>query len=200
MLTWCVLCAVRGICARRRNGGGESALPGRNLAWQPILRSCLQSGTVPSSWCLPAHSSLVCSILLQCCGPRIRDPVPSWPPDPGSRSRMNNPDHISESLETIFWVKILNFFDADPGWKKFESRMENIRIGDKHPGSSTLIGCCCFCWLVSRRPCVETSVRSCGLSSSYPCACCQGQMTSHLNRRLLIFLLNSFSILYRICY
>jgi hypothetical protein len=24
-------------------------------------------------------------------------------------------DHISESLETIFWVKILKFFDADPG-------------------------------------------------------------------------------------
>jgi hypothetical protein len=28
---------------------------------------------------------------------------------------MNNPDHISESLETIVWVKILKFFDADPG-------------------------------------------------------------------------------------
>ncbi len=28
---------------------------------------------------------------------------------------MNNRDHISESLETIFWVKILKFFDADPG-------------------------------------------------------------------------------------
>jgi hypothetical protein len=37
---------------------------------------------------------------------------------------MSNPDHISESLETIFWVKILKFFDpenADPGWKKFGS-------------------------------------------------------------------------------
>jgi hypothetical protein len=42
---------------------------------------------------------------------------------------MNIPEHISESLETIFWVKILKFFDADPdpeifltrdpGWKKF---------------------------------------------------------------------------------
>jgi hypothetical protein len=29
-------------------------------------------------------------------------------------SRMNNSDYISESLETIFWVKILKFFDADP--------------------------------------------------------------------------------------
>jgi len=50
---------------------------------------------------------------------------------------MNIPDHISESLETIFWGKIpvpvLKFFDADaaqglglfqirdPGWKKFGS-------------------------------------------------------------------------------
>ena len=34
-------------------------------------------------------------------------------PDPGSGSRMNIPGHISESLETIFWVKILKFFDAD---------------------------------------------------------------------------------------
>jgi hypothetical protein len=46
---------------------------------------------------------------------------------------MNNPDHISESLETIFWVKILKFSlmrirdgkYSDPG-----SRMENIRIRD----------------------------------------------------------------------
>jgi hypothetical protein len=30
-------------------------------------------------------------------------------------SGINNPDHISESLETIFWVKILKFFDVDPG-------------------------------------------------------------------------------------
>jgi hypothetical protein len=34
---------------------------------------------------------------------------------------MNIPDHISESLETIFWVKLLKFFGADPGWKKFGS-------------------------------------------------------------------------------
>jgi hypothetical protein len=38
----------------------------------------------------------------------------------GSRSGsgMNSPDHNSESSETIFWVIILKFFDADPGWKK----------------------------------------------------------------------------------
>jgi hypothetical protein len=39
---------------------------------------------------------------------------------------MNNPDHI-------FWVKILKFFDADPG-----SGLEKIRIRDKHTGSVTL--------------------------------------------------------------
>jgi hypothetical protein len=47
-----------------------------------------------------------------------------------SGSGMSNPDHISASLETIFGVIILKFFDADPdpgsgifmtldpGWKK----------------------------------------------------------------------------------
>jgi hypothetical protein len=43
----------------------------------------------------------------------------------GSGSEMNNADHISESLETIFWVIILKFFDADPG-----SGAEKIRIRD----------------------------------------------------------------------
>jgi hypothetical protein len=63
-----------------------------------------------------------------------------------SGSGMNNPDHISGSLETIFWVKILKFFNEDPGWKKFRSGIRDkknsdpgsgikkIRIRDKHPG------------------------------------------------------------------
>ncbi len=51
----------------------------------------------------------------------------------GSGSGMNNPEHISESLETIFWVKILKFFDANPEWKKFGSGMEKIQIRVKHP-------------------------------------------------------------------
>ncbi len=61
-------------------------------------------------------------------------------PDPGSGafltpgSGKNNPDHISESLETIFWVKLLKFFDADPGYG-----MEKNWIRDKHPGSATLL-------------------------------------------------------------
>jgi hypothetical protein len=83
---------------------------------------------------------------------RIRDPVPFWPLDPGSGmskksgfgSGMNYPDHISESLETMLWVKILIFSDADPesfwpwiwnpGWKKF-----GYGIRDKHPGSAKLL-------------------------------------------------------------
>jgi hypothetical protein len=51
---------------------------------------------------------------------------------------MNKPDHISGSLGTIFYVKILKFFDADPG-----SGMEKIRIRDRGckkfgSGSATL--------------------------------------------------------------
>jgi hypothetical protein len=46
---------------------------------------------------------------------------------------MNNPDQISESLETVFWVKILKLFDANPG-----SGMEKIWFRDKYPVSATL--------------------------------------------------------------
>jgi hypothetical protein len=65
---------------------------------------------------------------------------------------MNNPDHISESLKIIFWVKTYKIFDADPGQKNFVSRIRDgkisdpvwkkfgSRIQDKHPGSATL--CC----------------------------------------------------------
>jgi hypothetical protein len=51
---------------------------------------------------------------------RIRDPdpVPFWILDPDKKSRsgsgMNIPDNISESLDTIFWFKNNQFFDADP--------------------------------------------------------------------------------------
>jgi hypothetical protein len=48
-------------------------------------------------------------------------------------SGMKSPDHISGSLETIFRIKILKFFDADPG-----SGMEKSLIRDKHPGSAIL--------------------------------------------------------------
>jgi hypothetical protein len=66
-------------------------------------------------------------------GPGIRCLFEPWIRD-GEKSRSGSgryfPDHISESLETIFWVKILKFFDADldpvwipdPGWKKIRIR------------------------------------------------------------------------------
>jgi hypothetical protein len=54
----------------------------------------------------------------------------------GSGSGINSPDYISESLETIFWVKHLNSLMRirDPGWKKIGSV-----IRDKHPESATLL-------------------------------------------------------------
>jgi hypothetical protein len=79
--------------------------------------------------------------LIQCCGsgsvirclfdPWIRDPgwVKNLDSDPGSG--MNNPDLISERLETIFWIKILQFFDADPGWKNSDpGQTSRIRSTD----------------------------------------------------------------------
>jgi hypothetical protein len=51
---------------------------------------------------------------------RIRDPVPFLPLDPGSgmgkksRSRIIFPESLL-GLETILWVKVIKFFDADPG-------------------------------------------------------------------------------------
>jgi hypothetical protein len=69
--------------------------------------------------------------------------------DPGSGSGMNIPDHISESLESIFRVKTLKFFDVDadpdPGsGNLFDPGsgiryMEKIRIEEKHLGFTMLI-------------------------------------------------------------
>jgi hypothetical protein len=55
-------------------------------------------------------------------------------------SWLNNPDHISESLETVFWVKKLKFFDADPEWKKSRirdpvlARSQDVLPTPKHRG------------------------------------------------------------------
>jgi hypothetical protein len=58
---------------------------------------------------------------------------------------MNIPDHISENIETIFWVKILKFFDADPGSGIFLTLDPGpwlikivSGIWDKHPEYATL--------------------------------------------------------------
>jgi hypothetical protein len=68
----------------------------------------------------------------------------------------NNPDHISENLETIFWAKMLNFFDADPesGTEKFVS---GINIPDPHTG-------------ICRVP-LDRSLAICGLGLAR-CRCC----------------------------
>jgi hypothetical protein len=55
----------------------------------------------------------------------------------GSGSGINNPDHISESKETVLWVKMLKLIDVDLG-----SGMEKIRILDPWmniPDPQTLI-------------------------------------------------------------
>jgi hypothetical protein len=64
---------------------------------------------------------------------RVADPgwVKSKEPDAGSG--INNPDHISYSLETIiFGVKLLKFFDADlgSGMEKFESGIRDRKKSD----------------------------------------------------------------------
>ncbi len=80
----------------------------------------------------------------------IRDPVPCLPPDPewvknkdpdpGSGSRDENPGPYSESLETIFWVKILKFFDADAdlgSGNVFDPGSSSQDEKNSYPGSGT---------------------------------------------------------------
>jgi hypothetical protein len=52
-----------------------------------------------------------------------------------SGSGINIPDHFSEILGTVFGLKILKFFDADPG---SGSCQPGIRVEKVHPGSVTL--------------------------------------------------------------
>jgi hypothetical protein len=67
---------------------------------------------------------------------------------------MNNPDHISESLEKFVVVKIINLMrirdgkNSDPGWKNSDPGSENWDPGwkkfgsgirDKRRGSATLV-------------------------------------------------------------
>jgi hypothetical protein len=61
---------------------------------------------------------------------RIKIRNPEWvkKQDPDPTTRIIFP----RAWKQIFWVKIpvLKLFDADPGWKKIGSGMENIRIRD----------------------------------------------------------------------
>jgi hypothetical protein len=56
---------------------------------------------------------------------RIRDPVSFGPRDPGW-VKNQDPDHISVSLNNNFFVKILKFFDLDPGRKKVGSGIRGM--------------------------------------------------------------------------
>jgi hypothetical protein len=57
---------------------------------------------------------------------------------------MNVPDNFSESLETVFGLKLLKFFDADPdpGSRIKDLVYRGSGIRNKHPGSATLVNVC----------------------------------------------------------
>jgi len=85
--------------------------------------------------------------MYQCCGfgSGIRDGGKNLDPEPGYG--LNILDHSAESLETVFELKILIFFDVDPdpGSGIFLTLNQGsgipdgkIKIQDKHPGSATL--------------------------------------------------------------
>jgi hypothetical protein len=51
----------------------------------------------------------------------------------GKKIRIRN--HISESLKTIFWFKILKFFDADPEQGSFRPRIRDLGWKNSDPES-----------------------------------------------------------------
>jgi hypothetical protein len=53
----------------------------------------------------------------------------------GYESGTNFPDHISESLETFFWVTILKFFDADLGSGIQDGKNSDLGSGMEKFGS-----------------------------------------------------------------
>ncbi len=104
----------------RRTASSHSVWKGGGEVWQPALRlSRIPAPGSAAPGSLFNRNSWNLSTIKTVLRIRIRDPVLFWPPGSGigkksgSGSGMNNPDHNSESLETIFWVK-LQFFDADP--------------------------------------------------------------------------------------
>jgi hypothetical protein len=55
----------------------------------------------------------------------------------GSGSGMNNQDHLRDFKNQCFGVKILKFFDEDPGWRQFGSGIRDRKKSD--PGSGISI-------------------------------------------------------------
>ncbi len=84
--------------------------------WVPTTYSVNLKNNLHTMGSKNSHSQSVKSS--QCCGsgsgiPCLLTPGSRMDKKPRSGSGMNILDHISESLETILWVKILKFFDAD---------------------------------------------------------------------------------------
>jgi hypothetical protein len=48
-------------------------------------------------------------------GSGIRDGLKNQDPDPGSGTGMKNPDLFLSAQKPFFWIKILKFFEVDPG-------------------------------------------------------------------------------------
>ncbi len=106
----------------------------------------------------PHHNkSANIGIFLQVLRIRILDPVPFWPMDPGSMtgkksvsgSGMNKLDHISESLGTIFCIKILKYFVAGGSvtfWYRYRSAdpCHWLTDPDLDPESGSWSGYCSF--------------------------------------------------------
>ncbi len=123
----------------------------RTLVFKIYLLKMLTSYTFTTQ-CSGSGSGIRCLF-----DPWIRDPrwVKNQNPESGSRSRINIPDHISESSETIFWVKnalilwcgswsgIRNLLDPGSGVEKFWSGT-NI-LDPQHCKESTIKSClqCC---------------------------------------------------------
>jgi hypothetical protein len=100
-------------CETSISQGKFSVLQGERITTE-------RSESAPSRRCARTGYFTLNNTATQCCGSGIQclfDPGSGMGknPDLGTASGMNNPDHFLEILETTFWVKILKFFDADPG-------------------------------------------------------------------------------------
>jgi hypothetical protein len=104
------------------------------LDWHQDCCSSLNTNLVSHYQCCGSGSKIRCLF-----GPWTRDPgwVKIQDPNPGSGSGMNNLVHISESLEPFFWVKILKFFDADPGSRMEKCEIRDPRWKNSDPGSGS---------------------------------------------------------------
>jgi hypothetical protein len=84
-------------------------------------------------------------------------------PDPGRTTS----DRISESFDAIFWVKIIKFFDADPGWEKFVSGI-NLRDPQLLVVIMVLFAICVHLFTVVK----EFNLQNCVDSEVYSVALC----------------------------